>query len=740
MKILIKVIGVFLIINGYSQIIFDFEKKPERWFDNNNNPLVISKKYSFTNLHSLKIDFENSNIAVAKYIEKLNFADYSSITLRVFVPEDINCDVEFTCYIKDSEWNWFETEPVKILRGEEKKITLNLENSYLWKPVSHVKNWDDYVKKEINEFGFIFRTREKITGSVFIDTIEGVPEIKKRKLYLYNFRVNSERIKKYEKFEITFNLPITFRNPFNPEIKIYGVFTSPSGKVYTLPSFFYHDYLRTLYPDGEKLYSYGKSEWKIRFTPQEEGTYTYEIKAGEKTLYSGKFLSEKSEIKGFIRWDKKDRFYLSYSNGEFFYPIGHTLRSPDDKREPYPYEFKPQKNLGTFAYDNYFNKMAKNGENYARIWMGAWWVGIEWNSSYAPHYKGLGRYSLENSWKLDYLCEIAKRYGIYIDLTLINHGQFSIRPDAEWLDNPYNILNGGFLKSPDEFFVNEKAIKFFKRRLDYIVSRWSYSPSILFWELWNEVDLTGYYDTMKVRYWHKKIVPYLKKIDIYNHPISTHYCRRDEDPLVWVIPEISSLISNSYHSEIVDSVKRFYLKRKPFGKPVMINEFGVGKNRYLLEDNLHGGIWASSMTPMFGVGLFWWWPFIDHFNLYFHYRALSEFWKGIDRRNKNFQLSDAETMGETAEVIGIQNEKEGYFWVYDKKVFNTPIKRLKKVVLKKVKLKIYHLLEGNYKIEFWDTYEGKKIKELTVKFKKRENEIILPDFVKDIAIKIKRIE
>ena len=63
-----------------------------------------------------------------------------------------------------------------------------------------------------------------------------------------------------------------------------------------------------------------------------------------------------------------------------------------------------------------------------------------------------------------------------------------------------------------------------------------------------------------------------------------------------ILKEISSLLGNSYHSEIVDGVKRFYLKRKPFEKPVMINEFGVGKNRYLLEDNLHGGLWASSMT------------------------------------------------------------------------------------------------------------------------------------------------
>ncbi|MCS7179914.1 MAG: DUF5060 domain-containing protein, partial [bacterium] len=657
-------------------------------------------------------------------------------------PEEDGIDGEFIVYIKDDEWNWFETEKIKLKRGEEKKVILNLkENTNFWQPVSHLKVFDSYVKENITEIGIIIWFWNSYNGELYIDSFEGFKGENEEKFFIYNFRENSKKIGRNEKFEITFEVSYLFNNPFNPDLKIKGIFISPSGNLFETSAFFYHDYLRTLYEEGEKLIPYGKSEWKIRFTPQEVGLYEYKIKLygkeKEMEIYKGNFEVVESDRNGFVNWDKNDKYYLSFSNGKFFYPIGHTLRSPDDERSAYPYEFTYKKGLGTFAYDKYFKKMAENGENYARVWMGAWWVGIEWNYNYAPHYKNLGKYSLENSWKLDYICDIAEKYGIFMVLTLINHGQFSIHPDAEWWDNPYNEINGGFLKSPDEFFDNEKAIEYFKQRLNYIVSRWGYSPNIVFWEFWNEVDLTGFYSSDKVRYWHKIMYPYLKSIDPYKRAITTHYCRRPDDPMVWVIPELESLVGNAYDSLIVNSVMDYYMKRKGYGKPMMINEFGVGKDRVYLEDNLHGGIWSSSMMPMFGVALFWWWPFIEHFNLYFHYKALSKFWENEDRRGKFLQLSDGKIMGKDVDFVGIQNRDEGFFWIYDKKVFNSQIKRINPIKIEDAQLILKNLNEGIYKVEFWDTYKGEVIKEIIIENK---NWLLIPiiPFEKDIAIKIKR--
>ena len=185
-------------------------------------------------------------------------------------------------------------------------------------------------------------------------------------------------------------------------------------------------------------------------------------------------------------------------------------------------------------------------------------------------------------------------------------------------------------------------------------------------------------------------------------------------------------------------METFYKKRKPFEKPIFVNEFGVGKNRYFLENNLHGGIWSSSMLPMFGVALFWWWPFIDHYNLYFHYRALSSFWKGEDRRNKNLQMSDAKVFGKDAGIVGIQNDCEGFFWVFDEGVFNKKIKREKFVEMKNVRVEIKHLKNGIYKCQFWDTYKGNVLKENEIVVKNNKLEIEIPVFYSDIALKIKK--
>ncbi len=750
MRILIVSILIFLVsFKTESRTIFDFEKNTEGWESViSAQELKVSPHYARSGENSLCLEVKSAKEAWIRVSGNFDFSQIKKISFYIYLPEEAEAGINFKCYMKDREYNWFETKIFSLRRGEERKITLNLcESDYQWQPVSNLKTLNGYTKKEIKEFGIKFFFPLPFTGKIYLDDFETFERMCKS-IYLSNFRINSEKIEKYQKFEITFSFPITFQNPFDPGIiEIDGVFKSPSGKIITIPAFIYQDYIRYLDKDGENLYPYGSPEWKIRFTPEEEGEYAYSItmkwKGKNYKFDCGKFKVIKGKRKGFIRWDCEDKNYLSFSDGEFFYPIGHTLRSPDDVRKPYPYRFTPPQNEGTFGYDRYFRKMAENRENYARIWMAAWWVGIEWNPSYAPHYKGLGRYSLLNSWRLDYLLDTAEKYGIYIDLTLINHGQFSIRPDAEWWDNPYNITNGGFLSSPDEFFVNEKAIDYFKKRLRYIVARWGYSPNIVFWELWNEVDLTGYYDTSKIRKWHREIYPYLKSIDPYKHPITTHYCRHQADPLVWIIPELEAIVGNSYGVDVVNIMKNFYVKRKPFEKPIMINEFGVGRNKELLENNLHAGIWASSMMPMFGVALFWWWPFIDHYDLYYHYNNLSKFWKGIDRRGKNFQISECSIQPQnkfpSIGTVGMQNEEEGYFWIYDKRIYESRILRKPRKIAD-LKIRVRYFIPGKYRIEFWDTYRGEIILSEEKEFKDFENLISIPAFEKDIALKIKRIK
>ena len=54
----------------------------------------------------------------------------------------------------------------------------------------------------------------------------------------------------------------------------------------------------------------------------------------------------------------------------------------------------------------------------------------------------------------------AKAYnrGIYLMVSLLNHGAFSTLFNSEWASNPYNAANGGPLATPADFFTNLDAV------------------------------------------------------------------------------------------------------------------------------------------------------------------------------------------------------------------------------------------------------------------------------------------
>ncbi|MCX7706271.1 MAG: DUF5060 domain-containing protein, partial [bacterium] len=494
-----------VLFSAWSEVLFDFEDGSQNWESfYQEQSLIVSNNFVSSGMHSLALTPSGSKESWIKVEGDFNWLPYEKLMFDIYIFSKTKNYVSFVCYIKDKNWTWFQTCLFRPNLNEKTRIVVDISDTAMWQPSSGLAAWDSYTKRNIREFGIKFFFFQPFSGTIYIDNIQLIPCSDVQQIFLFNFRTNTDIVSQYDKFEATFEIPVVFDNPFDPEqVDITAEFLSPSGTKKTVPAFFSRDYLRKLEEDGEQLYPYGKHQWVVRFAPEEIGQYVYSIlvKFNNKIdrFDCGTFECIAGTNPGFIRWDKDDPGCLSFSNGEFFYPIGHVIRSPDDARTPYKYEFQTDKGRGTFAYDEYFRKMKDNLENYIRMWMGAWWVGIEWTPAYAQHYEGTGRYSLENSWKLDYVLDIARQNGIYIVLTLINHGQFSIRPDAEWWDNPYNVVNGGFLNSPDEFFYSEEAEKWFCKRLRYIVARWGYSTQIAFWELWNEVDLTGYYDSRNVR-------------------------------------------------------------------------------------------------------------------------------------------------------------------------------------------------------------------------------------------------
>jgi len=103
--------------------------------------------------------------------------------------------------------------------------------------------------------------------------------------------------------------------------------------------------------------------------------------------------------------------------------------------------------------------MKRNGANFARIWLVRWNMGLEWTKGDGNGmYQGIGRYALDNAWRIDELLRLAERNGIYLMLCLGYHGELADRQlyfgEQAWDKNPYNRKNGGPCDKPADFWTN----------------------------------------------------------------------------------------------------------------------------------------------------------------------------------------------------------------------------------------------------------------------------------------------
>jgi len=195
------------------------------------------------------------------------------------------------------------------------------------------------------------------------------------------------------------------------------------------------------------------------------------------------------------------------------------------------------------------------------------------------------------------------------------------------------------LDRPEYFWKNEEAIGLFKRRLRYIVARWGYSTNILAWELWNEVENTDNYDFDDVAKWHSEIAGFMRGIDPYKHLVTT-----SSDPRFGILDSMSFVTIHRYGpysfrdiaGELPKIIKDLWVK---CGKPALITEFGADwrwfDDPYTYKDKegaeIHEGIWSSILSGSPSSAMLWWWDnYIHPYNLYYHFKSLSEYLRGID--------------------------------------------------------------------------------------------------------------
>ncbi len=442
----------------------------------------------------------------------------------------------------------------------------------------------------------------------------------------------------YPKIETSFKLTGIKGDPFDFEqVAVFVTLTKPDGGKVDVPAFY----------DGSDT-------WRMRFTPPSKGKYVVEkVKLNKEIVHEDKLEPKDWTVSGepapgFVRVDKGDKTRFIFDNGSRYYPLGHN---------------QAWRSNGLPEIPALFETMHKNGENWSRVWMNHWdsknldWTGVE--NKTPP-----GQIDLEVAKKWDTLLESAEKSQIYFQLVLQHHGQYSSKAghkysnnnNANWEDNPWNSKNGGFLQSPEDFFTDPKARRLTKRKLYYILARYGYSPNVLAWELFNEVEGTDAGNGklwQDIAMWHREMAIFLRQFDGYHHLITTSAANGIPlDSPVW--ETVDYLQTHTYPSDVISAVAGVPGDTKTKSeKPHFVGEFGSMNLKDAEGTALHLGLWTSLMRNPSGAAQYWDWDNVEKANLYSHFRSARDFIDASGITNQS-GLVNANLPVETSEKAGLR--------------------------------------------------------------------------------------
>lgn len=380
---------------------------------------------------------------------------------------------------------------------------------------------------------------------------------------------------------------VTKGNPFDATVNDVRVVFSQPGHRY------------------ERLAYFGEGKWHATLSAPHGGTYRAQFLINGKPApgASTTVVLRPTADSEFVRL-QGSRFKLS--SGKPFIPFGHNLAWQ------YP---------GAPSYDTQLGDMSKAGLNWTRVWANRW----DGKSPFIPQDKEekleLGRMNETAFSRWDSIVRSCEKTHIKFQFVLFHHGLFSTTTDPNWAEHPWNVANGGFLADPTDYFVNAQAKRLTRNWLRYAVARWGHSPSIMAWELFNEVQ---WVDAAKknpervgdVIAWHKEMGDYMRSLDPYHHLV-TSSSSEALDPRVF--ESMDYLQPHLYPPNLYPAILAVPQTK---GKPCFVGEFGVHfetVNEAVANQALKDGFWAGLLSGQAGPAEYWYWDQTYKFHLYGEY-------------------------------------------------------------------------------------------------------------------------
>ncbi len=294
-------------------------------------------------------------------------------------------------------------------------------------------------------------------------------------------------------------------------------------------------------PSGDTVavggFYYDTDTWKVRLAPTEEGGWSWFLVFGDSsgTLTAvGDFTSVPSNNPGFVRKSAVSPYRFQSDNGEPFYPLGFDVG---------------------FGWNRLGDEMGFDGppapcSNFTD--RGTYWA------AYQSAGVNIIRQSINNGcWNL--FQSISPSGNVY----LVTEGSWSDTVSMELKQHDFRHWLGLFSWSVP--FNNEHGdtakMNAVKRYVKYCIDR--YGAYVDIWEIANEANIeTAWLDI---------IVPYLKSIDPYSHPVTTSWERPELDYIDFSAPHQYNGSSDFNADRTLANTINV---QRGFGKPVLFGEYG----------------------------------------------------------------------------------------------------------------------------------------------------------------------
>jgi hypothetical protein len=554
----------------------------------------------------------------------------------------------------------------------------------------------------------------------------------------------------WKRVDIRVDLNATYETPFDQDqIAVDALVTAPSGKLLTVPAFFFQNFERQVWGRAnrtteEVMAEGGPGEWRVRFMPSEPGKYSVRIRArdgsGTATSEPATFTARAGADHGYIRVSKKDPHYFEYDDGTPFFANGlNIVEHPLSE------------------YYRYISRLGKAGGNFSRLWIGFEYFGLELGP--------MGDYRLDNAWQLDQVMELSEEYGIHqkfcIDWIRNITPRGLPRRNFDREDYAYSVSNGGPAATTKDFYILPEAKRLFKNRLRYIVARWAYSQNLMAWELWNEQDLVDQEvrDPKIIVPWTQEMCAYLKSVDPWQHLTTNSLARAPVNGWeeMWNVKETDFAQRHGYFSPTPGSegqgadmaalVLGWLDPMRAFNKPYLMSEFGLQRDRMDIRRlcdrdqdgvHMHNGIWAAIAHGAAGTAQLWWWgQYVDPKNLYYHFQAVANFAKDVPWTTAGFAPATVKASDGNLRAVGLLGKQLSILWLQNKNhTWWNVINEVPIAPVEKAEVVLSGCAPGRHKVEYWNTWTGRVERTEQLTARGSELRIPVPVLARDMAVKI----